>query len=141
VAAGTDLKIVVLALGAVGVQAFDAGSAGGDVSNGAFGGTGDVVQKEVLLVTEEALVLVADLAVLGTGVADVFRVSKVTVFTDFLAFAVLEHESFSAFSADADISEVRNKGRVGFLVERQIIVPFIGRLRAEVLNNYNWRFG
>jgi len=39
VAAGADLKIVVLALGAVGVKTLDAGSAGGDVSDGAFGGT------------------------------------------------------------------------------------------------------
>lgn len=108
VAAGTDLKIVVLALGAVGVKTLDAGSAGRDVTNGAFGGTGDVVQEEVLFVTKEALVFVADLAVFGTGVADVLRVSEITVITDFLAFTVLEHESFSAFSAETDISGVAN---------------------------------
>jgi hypothetical protein len=124
VAAGTDLKIVVLALGALGVKTLDAGSAGRDETDGAFGGTGDVVQEEVLFVTKEALVLVADLAVLGAGFADILRVSEVTVFTDILASAVLEHESFIAFSADTDISGVANIAAGGALNTDSVEVNF-----------------
>jgi hypothetical protein len=115
VAAGADLQVVVLAFSAVGVKALDAGSAGGDVSHGAFGGTRDVVQKEELVVTQEALAAVADLAVLGAGQTVVLRVSVETVVTGFLAFAVLEHESSRAFSADTDIGGVADVAAGGAL--------------------------